>query len=116
MTLDQIAQSLNLTLLTREQDFKQIIPSAGYTSDMLSCVMSGAPRQGVWVTLQAHVNIVAVAALLDLSAIIVTEGALVDDATIGKANDKNITIFSTPMQSFEVVGRLWELGLRAGQD
>ena len=116
MTLDQIAQSLSLTLLTREQDLKQIIPSAGYTSDMLSCVMSGAPRQGVWVTLQAHVNIVAVAALLDLSAIIVTEGALVDEATIDKANEKNITIFSTPMQSFEVVGLLWELGLRAGQD
>lgn len=116
MTLDQIAKSLGLTLLTSEQDFAQIIPSAGYTSDMLSCVMSGAPRQGVWVTLQAHVNIVAVAALLDLSAIIVTEGALVDEATIDKANEKDITIFTTPKQSFEIVGRLWELGLRAGQD
>lgn len=116
MTLDQIAQSLSLTLLTEEQDFKQIIPSAGYTSDMLSCVMSGAPRQGIWITLQAHLNIVAVAALLDLSAIIITEGAPVDPATIERANEKNITMFSTPMQSFEVVGRLWELGLRASQE
>ncbi len=113
MTLDQIAKSLGLTLLTETKDFSQITPSAGYTSDMLSCVMSGAPKQSLWITLQAHVNIVAVAALLDLSAIIITEDAPVDQTTISKAIEKGVTIYMTSMSSFEVAGRLWQLGLRA---
>jgi hypothetical protein len=114
MTLDEIAKRLGLALLTAPTDLTQVEPIAGYTSDMLSCVMSGAPREGLWVTLQAHINIIAVAALLDLSAIIITENALPDSATIAKANEKGIVLFSTTMPSFEVVGRLWELGIRAG--
>jgi hypothetical protein len=46
--------------------------------------MAGAARQGIWITLQAHNNIVAVAALLELSAVIITEGAMPDPATIEK--------------------------------
>jgi hypothetical protein len=114
MTLDEIAKKLGLTLLTDPVDLTQIEPVNGYTSDMLSCVMSGAPREGLWVTLQAHINIVAVAALLDLSAIIITENALPDPATIAKANEKGIVLLSTAMPSFEVVGQLWEIGIRAG--
>ena len=114
MTLDEIAKRLGLALLTDPKDLTQVEPHTGYTSDMLSCVMSGAPREGLWVTLQAHINIIAVAALLDLSAIIITENALPDPATIAKANEKGIVLLSTTMPSFEVVGRLWELGIRAG--
>lgn len=112
MNLQQIAQQLDLTVLTEPQDFSQIVPSGGYTSDLLSCVMAGAPHGGIWVTLQAHANIIAVAALLDLCAVIVTEGAVPDAATIAKANEEGINLFSTPLGSFEVVGRLWEVGLR----
>ncbi len=114
MTLETIAKSLGLVLLTENKDFAQINPSAGYTSDMLSCVMSGAAKQSLWITLQAHVNIVAVAALLDLSAVIITEDAPVDEATIAKANEKGVTLYLTSLPSFEVAGRLWQLGLRAG--
>jgi len=112
MTLQEIIEQLNLTVLTDKKDFSQIVPSSGYTSDLLSCVMAGAKHQAVWVTLQSHINIVAVGALLDLSAIIVTEGAMPDQATIAKANEENITLLSTEKPSFYVVGKLWELGLR----
>jgi predicted transcriptional regulator len=112
MTLQEIIEQLNLTVLTDKKDFSQVVPSSGYTSDLLSCVMAGAKHQAVWVTLQSHVNIVAVGALLDLSAIIVTEGAMPDQATIAKANEENITLLSTEKPSFYVVGKLWELGLR----
>ena len=74
--------------------------------------MAGAPRQGVWVTLQAHTNIVAVAALLDLAAIIITENAQPEPNTVQKANDEGVVLLSTPRQSFDVVGRLWEMGIR----
>lgn len=113
MTLDQIITRLGLTLLTQPRDFSKVQPATGYASDMLSCVMSGAAKHSIWITLQAHVNIVAVAALLDLSAIIVTEDSPVDEATISRANEKGVTLLLTPLSSFEIAGRLWELGLRA---
>ena len=112
-SLAQIVKTLDLTLLTKQRDFSDMVPTAGYTSDLLSCVMANAPRQGIWVTLQAHANIVAVAALLELGAVIITEGAMPDPATIEKANQEGVVLFSTPKGSFHVVGKLWEMGLRA---
>lgn len=113
LTLASIIQTLELTLLTQPRNFSQIKPASGYTSDLLSCVMAGAVREGLWVTLQAHNNLVAVAALLDLAAVIITEGAMPDPATIEKANEENVVLFSTPKSSFYINGRLWEMGLRA---
>jgi imidazolonepropionase-like amidohydrolase len=115
MTLDKIIQELDLSLLTQPGDFSELSPTAGYTSDLLSCVMAGAARNGIWVTLQAHTNIVAVAALLDLSAVIITEGAMPDENTIQKANQEGVVLLSTPLPSFQVVGKLWEIGLRGDQ-
>lgn len=115
MTLDEIRQQLNLTLLTESARLDRTEPTSGYASDLLSCVMVGARNGGLWVTLQAHGNIVAVASLLDLSAVIITEGAMPDDETIAKANQENVILFSTEQPTFSVVGRLWDLGLRNGR-
>lgn len=111
-TLDEIIKQLNLKVLTAPKDFKSITPTSGYTSDLLSCVMSGAKNQGIWITLQAHVNIVAVAALLEQAAVIITEGAIPDQTTITKANEQGITLLSTKENSFYITGKLWEFGLR----
>ena len=111
--LKAIIEALNLTVLTKPQSFDQVVPEAGYTSDLLSCVMAGAKNRGIWVTLQAHLNIVAVAALLELSAVIITEGAMPDQATIAKANEQGVTLLATKAPSFEVVGKLWEMGLHS---
>ena len=112
MTLQEIIDRLNLSLLTEQVDFNVIVPASGYTSDLLSCVMAGAKNKAIWITLQCHVNIVAVAALLELSAVIITEGALPDPATIAKANEQGIILLSTPEPSFAIAGKIWEMGLR----
>jgi len=114
MTLQEIIDRLNLTVLTQNKDFDRITATSGYTSDLLSCVMSGAQKKGVWITLQSHSNIVAVAALLELSAVIITEGATPDPATITRANEEEITLLSTPEFTYPVVGKLWEMGLKSG--
>ncbi len=112
MNLKEVIDALNLKVLTEEKNFANVVPSGGYCADLLSCVMSGAPHQGIWVTLQAHNNIVAVGALLDLSAIIITEDAQPEADTIQKANEEGITLLSTNLKSFEVCGKLWQLGLQ----
>jgi hypothetical protein len=115
MQLSEIIQKLDLKVLTEAKDFSEVPVTSGYCSDLLSCVMTGAQPEGVWITLMAHGNIVAVAALLDLSAIIITEDAQPDADTIIKANEKGVTLLSTPVPNFTAIGQLWELGLRADQ-
>ncbi len=114
MNLQQIIDKLQLTPLTDPKDFASIVPTGGYTSDLLSCVMTGAKSQNLWITLQAHINIVAVAALLDLSAVIITEGAMPDEKTIAKANQEEIILLSTPGPTYSVIGNLWDMGIKAG--
>ncbi|RME77384.1 MAG: serine kinase [Chloroflexi bacterium] len=114
MTLQEIIDRLNLTVLTEKKDFTAITPSGVYASDLLSCVMAGAHRRGLWITLQSHVNIVAVAALLDLSAVIITEGSTPEPDVIQKANREEVTLLLTPAPTYTVAGKLWELGLREG--
>jgi len=112
MNLQQIIDRLDLKPVTEPVDYSQIQPSSGYTSDLLSCVMAGAKPNSLWVTLQAHVNIVAVAALLEMCAVIITENAQPDPSTVAKANNQSIILLTTPRFSFEIVGELWEMGLR----
>jgi len=112
MTLQEIIDTLNLAVLAGSKDFSQVTPTSGYTSDLLSCVMAGAKSRSVWVTLQAHMNVVAVAALLEVSAVIITEGAQPEPDVLAKANAEGITLLSTSQPTFYVVGKLWEMGLR----
>ncbi len=113
MNLAEIIEKLDLTVLTDKKDFSSIIPTGGYASDLLSCVMAGATHGCIWVTLQAHSNIIAVAALDEVSAVIITEGAMPDEGTIARANQEGIILLSTSEQTFPVVGKLWELGVKA---
>ena len=114
MNLDHIISTCNLEILTENKSFPDVIPSGGYTSDLLSCVMAGAKQQNIWITLQSHSNIVAVAALLDLCAVIITEDARPDDATIKKANEEKIVLLATKESSYSIVGNLWNMGLKQG--
>jgi len=114
MNLQQIIDKLQLKPLTNPKNFSEISPTGGYTSDLLSCVMTGAKNQNLWITLQAHINIVAVAALLDLSAVIITEGATPDEKTIAKANEEEIILLSTTDSTYSIIGNLWDMGIKAG--
>src|SRR5512146_1073604 len=107
MDLQSIIDQLDLKLLTEPKDFSEVVPTSGYVSDLLSCVMAGAKNNGLWITLQCHDNIVAVAALLELAAVIITEDAQPEPSTISRAVARNITLLSTPLPSFEIVGKLW---------
>lgn len=112
MNLQEVISAMNLTVLTEPKDFSAIEPTCGYSSDLLSCVMAGAPHKSIWVTLQAHSNIIAVATLLELSAVIITEGAMPDATTLAKANEEGVILLSTSKQTFYVIGKLWDLGFR----
>lgn len=113
MNLQAIISELKLEVLTHQKDFSTTEPKSAYAADLLSCVMAGAEHHAVWVTLQSHANVVAVASLLELSAIIITEDAKPDQDTIDKANEEGIVLLCTNQSNFYVSGKLWEMGLRS---
>jgi len=80
-----------------------------YCSDLLSDVMANAKKDSIWITLQTHPNIVAVASLIGLSAILISRGAEPDPETIAKAAQENIPILTTKLPTFEAAGRLYSL-------
>lgn len=112
MNLQTIIDQLQLKVLTQPRDFSSVEVKGGYTSDLLSCVMAGAKSGNLWVTLQAHLNIVAVASMLDVSAVIITEDAQPDQATIAKADEQGVSLLSTSKASYEICGTLWEMNIR----
>jgi len=84
----------------------------GYISDLLSHTMAKAREGDIWVTVQAHQNIVAVAVLLNLAGIVVAGGVEPQADTLSKAEAEGIPILTTPLSSFEVVGKLYSLGIK----
>ena len=82
-----------------------------FVSDMLSDVMAGAKSGNLWITVQTHKNIVPAANLVDVSAIVVTSGKRVPPETLELANQHNIGILSTELTTFELIGKLYALGL-----
>jgi predicted transcriptional regulator len=83
----------------------------GYCGDLLSDAMANAPRAGVWLTVQSHQNIVAVAILRELAAIVLVNGRKPDPDTIRKAEEESIPLLLSPASAFELGGRMYELGV-----
>jgi hypothetical protein len=112
MNMFEVSDRLGLTALTVNKDLDHKEIKTAYQSDLLSCVMSGGGDKSLWITLINNINIVAVAKLLDIPAIIVTENAMPDEATLERAKSEGISIFLTPKGNFQVAGELWALGIK----
>ena len=111
MTLRTLATKLGLSVQAGDSRLDREV-SGGYASDLLSCVMARARKGNVWVTLQCHLNVVAVATLLDLAGIIITEGAAPDAAMLAKASEEGLPVLTTSKTTYTVVGELTGLGIR----
>lgn len=109
MKVNEIIQKLDCKVIVESDINKEI--SSGFCGDLLSIVMSKAKENQVWVTIQSHVNIVAVASLVNISCIIVTEGFEIDNDAISKAKEEGINILSTKYSSFETIKYLIKIGL-----
>lgn len=113
MKLKELAEKLKLQNLTPELDNQsQADVVNGFASDLLSDVLANAPSGGVLVTIQAHMNVLAVALHADLAAVIFASGRLPDSDMIRKAVEEGIPLFSSKADAFELAGQLYQLGIR----
>jgi len=84
----------------------------GYASDLLSDVMANAQDGDAWVTMQRHVNTVAVAQLKNLAAIVIVNGRQPEPDMALRAAEHDVAIVTTPLAAFDAAGRLYAAGLR----
>lgn len=108
MTVQQIVDKLGLTVFSGTQGLENSI-TGGYVSDLLSDVMGNANEGCVWVTLQTHKNVMAIASLKDLSAVILVKGLKPDADTLLQSNEEGIPILGTDSQCFDITGKLFNL-------
>ena len=108
MKITDIIKALDLKVISGNDGLSNEI-TGGYVSDLLSDVMGNAREGNIWITVQTHINVVAVASLKDLSAVIIVKGALPETDTIEKSNMEKIPVLSTDMDTFNISGRLYEL-------
>ena len=106
MTVQELKDKLNLKLFSGESGLSNTI-DGGYVSDLLSDVMGHAEMGNVWVTLQTHKNIMAIASLKELAAIILVKGFTPDEDCIKRSNEEGIPILGTNEQTFEITGKLY---------
>ena len=110
MNLIEIVEKLQLTIKTGAGLLDKEI-KRGYVSDLMSDVMANANEGDLWVTLQIHQNIVAVAVMKSLGGIILINSREPEADTVQKAEAEGLPILISDMHAFELVGRLFELGV-----
>ncbi len=106
--VSDIVKGLNLKVFSGEGGLDRSV-TGGYVSDLLSDVMGRADEGQLWVTLQTHKNVMAIASLKELAAVILVNDNKPADDTAQQSNEENIPVLGTSMSAFEVTGKIYEL-------
>lgn len=111
LTINDIIEKLSLNVVVKGDLQKDV--TGCYISDLLSDVMANSRDHELWITLQTHPNIVAVAVIKGISGVIITNGRNPEPDTVNKANVENVTLMTSSNPTFDVAGMLYSL-LRGG--
>lgn len=107
--LDELAGQLGLAAVAAADTLSGRGVSGAYCSDLLSDVIANALAGNVLLTVLTHQNVIGVAALVGLSAVIMTGGMLPEESAVLAANREGIPVFTTELSSFETAGRVHRL-------
>ena len=85
--------------------------TCGYACDLLSWVLAHGRKGMVWTTVQTHVNVVAVAVLMEMACVILAEDNHIEAASLAKAEEEGLTVMETAMTAYEICGRMFAAGI-----
>ena len=108
MKVSEIIEKLDLKVYSGQNGLDREI-SGGYVSDLLSDVMGNAREGEVWITLQVHQNVMAIASLKDLAAVILVNDLEPQENTVRHSDDENIPVLGTNLSTFDIAGKLYQL-------
>ena len=107
MTVKEIIEKLDLQCLNEVNLDAEI--TGAYASDLLSDVMGNAHSGQVWITMQTHKNVTAIASLKDIPAVIIVRSGVPDEDMLQHAQDEDICLLVSKDPTFQVCGKLYEL-------
>ena len=110
MTLRELIDLTGAADLTPDTD-KNAEISCGYTCDLLSWVMAHGCADMAWVTVQTHMNVVAVAALLDFACVILPNGIHMPADVAAKASEEDIAVLESELDAFSICGLVYSGGV-----
>ena len=108
MRLADVITALELQVLTSSPDLDHKV-RGGIVCDLLSVVLAKAQPQDIWITIQRHQNIVAVAKVTSVAAVVLADGIVPEQDVIDKASEEGIPLLATKESSFVVCGKLFAL-------
>jgi hypothetical protein len=111
MKLSDLAQRLDLKVYVGEAALDRPV-GGGYAGDLLSDVMAHGGKDDLWITIQVHPNIVAVAVLKELAGIVLVNGREPAAETMEQAGRERVPVLGTRMSAYEFAGRLYGLGIK----
>ena len=111
MTIREVVDSSQLEILACPEGLEKEV-TGGYASDLLSDVIANSKAGNLWVTMQTHRNIIAVATLKELAGVVLINGRIPDPETLEKAREEKVTLLGSRLPAFELVGRLYGMGIR----
>lgn len=110
MTAASLARLLKAKNLTPSCTMdRQII--CGGVCDLLSWMLAHGRKGMVWITVQTHLNVIAVAALKSMAAVILPEGLVMDETVLKKAVEEGILVLSTPLTAYETCAKMVAAGI-----
>lgn len=109
MKLNEVYQKIELTCLNHLDEHRDV--ESVYIGDLLSFVMANGKENCLWLTVQRHMNVIAVAQLNDFAGIIFVQGVEPDQDVIDKATELEISLFTTSLDSYQLARLLSQLGL-----
>ena len=107
MKICDFAAKINAEILSMPRPDAEI--TGGYCGDLLSWVMGRAEEGQVWITIMSNINTVAVASLADVSAVLLSESAEIEESVVLKAKEQGINLLRTPMSTYEAAVALGDL-------
>jgi len=112
MKVCELRDLIGATVITGETGLENDIQS-GYCCDLLSWVMAHGSAGMAWVTVQTHMNVIAVATLHEMSCVVIPEGAQMDKEIADKAAEEGIAVLLSDKPAYEICGRLAAQGIPA---
>jgi len=110
MQVKDVAEKFGLTVVAGANGLDRSV-KGGYCGDLLSEVMANAPMGCVWLTIQVHQNIVAVAVLREMAAIVLAGGSTPDPGACFRADEEGIPVLLASLDAFSMAGKLYAAGI-----
>ena len=109
MKISDITSLLGLEVYVEgdgEREIKGVI-----TGDLLSFIMAEAMEDWLWITIQVHLNVAAVAVQKDVPLSITASGRKPGKDLVDRCLIEGITLAGASGSAYETAGKLWEAGL-----